>query len=132
MEDEMDEFIESLYADELRDLEIPGFVPIKEELISLVEFWAEQKIDMQYFMFWTGEWAYSWQQTINQAHHRINQIGHILGKDEVIRAIVEVHAKFKKEENISDREWDIYWNGTTEQCEEIREEIRREIEKQAS
>ena len=40
--------------------------------------------------------------------------------------------KFKNDRNISDREWDIYWNGTTEQWEEIREEVQREIEKQTS
>ena len=107
--------------------EIPSFTPTRHELIQLVMFWAETAIDLDYFAFLYESTGSTDIRLRPFASRRINRIVDILGKDEVSRAIDVARAEFKKKRNISDREWDIFLNGTSEQVEEIREEVRREI-----
>ncbi len=107
--------------------EIQGFTPTRHELIQLVKFWAEEKIDLEYFYFLYAQTG-STEIRLGPFASSNNHLVQILGEDEVNRVIDEVHAKFKRERNISDREWDIFRNAL-QRGEEIREEIRREIEK---
>ena len=99
--------------------EFQDFTPTRDELIQLVKFWAATRLNLCYNIFEIGVIGRREIRLIPFASRRIDRITIILGKNVVNRAIEEAHEEFKKNGNISDREWDIFWNGTPEQREEI-------------
>ena len=109
-------------AEEIRD-----FTPTRHELIQLVKYWAEVEIDLSYFMFVHNTTGSDWLRKRSFAGHRIGRIAKIIGKDEVNKAVDEVYAKFGEKQD--KRYWDIFTSGTSEQWDEIQEEVHRSLSK---
>ena len=108
--------------------EIRVFIPTRNELIQLVKYWAEVKIDLNYFMFLYQQTGSDWRRETSFAGFRIGRIAKIIGEDEVNKAIDEAYTEFGEKQD--KRYWDIYLNGSEEQQNEIQDEVQREIAKQ--
>ena len=110
--------------------EIQGFTPIRDELIQLVKFWAKKEIALDYFHFLDAQYTSDHCRLRSFASRRLGRIAKILGEVDVMNLFNEALEKFRKDRNINDR----YWVETDlpDQVDEIREEVRREIEKQTN
>jgi len=104
--------------------ETPDFVPTRGELLQLVKYWSEVKLndDWSYFCYpQTG--SDSWGPF---AACRIGKIARLLGDAEVVKVIDEVYAEFGKQQD--QRYWNIFLNGDEKQWEAASDEIWREAE----
>jgi len=105
--------------------EIQGFVPTRDELIQIVNYWAEIELDVNFFMFIHDQVESHWLRESSFARHRIWRIAKILGEDEVRKAIDEVYAKFGKD--LDKRTWNIFLHGTKAQRATLQEEVQQEM-----
>jgi len=111
--------------DEIPD-EIPDFVPTRDELLQLVKYWSEVKLNEDWFYFCYGQFDYSSIQLKNLAECRIGKIARLLGEEEVVKVIDEVHAEFGKQRD--HKLWDIFLNGDERQRKAVSDEFWREAE----
>src|SRR5688572_23013716 len=71
--------------------EFPEFTPIRRELVELVRYWANLRLDDQYFFFLFPQSGSNWGVF---ASHRISRIAEVLGDEQVKKIVAEVWEKF--------------------------------------
>ncbi len=105
--------------------DIPDFVPIKRELLQLVNFWVKESLDYEYFAFLYAQSSSSGFRLSAYAWRRINRIGELLGEERVKEAVEEAYAEFGK--NQDQRYWEIFMHGSSEDRKALQDEIQREL-----
>ncbi len=106
--------------------DIPDFVPIKRELLQLVNFWVKKDLDRAFFEFMYATYAGSTLSFSAYAWSRINRIGELLGEESVKKAVEEAYAEFGKDKN--PRDWEIFMHGDDADRKALQDEIQREME----
>ena len=105
--------------------DIPDFVPIKRELLQLVNFWVKKDLDRAFFEFMCATYAGSTLSFSAYAWSRIDRIGELLGEESVKKAVEEAYAEFGKDKN--QRHWEIFMHGSSEDRKALQDEFQREI-----
>ena len=119
------------YVDEVNGTvatEVSGFIPTRQELIQLVKYWADEVIELNWFMYIYQQTGRDWLNQESFAKCRIERIGRLLGDDEVKKAIDELKAKLCK----VCKRMDIFLNGSEVEREALREECQKELEERNS
>jgi len=107
--------------------EVPGFIPLKHELLQLVKYWVEEDLRGQWWRFTTG-WIGRFESNISAlACARIGEIKALIGTNEVTKAVEEAQERFKAEQD--ERLWEIFVNGDMDQWMAVQEEHDRIIRK---
>jgi hypothetical protein len=104
--------------------EIPEFVPTKEEVIHLAKYWVRRRLQVRFWVFNFEQCSRSEWCEERYALNRIDQIAEILPEQELNQAIKEAERDFKQD--IGDDVWEIFKNGTEEQCKSYREKLWQE------
>ena len=84
--------VNGLEAEEIRD-----FISARHELIQLLKYWAEEEIELHWFMYTYGQMGKDWLHDVSLVKCRIGRIARLLRDDEVKKAIEELKAKLCKE-----------------------------------
>ncbi len=95
--------VNGLGAEEIRD-----FIHTRQELIQLVKNWAEEVIDLNWYMYIYEQVGSDWLNEKSFARCQIGRIARLLGDDEVKKAIDELKAKLSKDS----KGMDIFLNGS--------------------
>jgi len=106
--------------------DIPDFVPIKRELLQLVNFWVKEDLDYEYFEFLYAQTGSTELRLIPYAWRRINRIGELLGEERAKKAVEEAYAEFGKNKN--QRDWEVFMHGSREDRKALQDELHRERE----
>jgi len=102
-------------------------VPTRDELLQLVKYWSEVKLNEDWFYFCYRQIDCSSIRLKDFARCRIGKIARLLGEEEVVKVIDEVYAEFGKQKD--HKLWDIFLNGDEKQWEAVSEETWRKAEK---
>lgn len=108
-------------------IEVPDFVPTRNELLQLVKYWERVTLEIEYFWFLYQQTGSTDIRMRPFALRRINRIADVLGEEAVKQAIEEVYEEFRKRED--PRLWDIFLNGSDEDREAVASEIQTEIQR---
>ncbi len=106
-------------------IEVPDFVPTRNELLQLVKYWVQVAVEVNYAWFLyqvTGSVEIRMQPF---AVRRIDRIVDVLGEEAVKQAVEEAYEEFRKRED--PRLWDIFLNGSDEEREVVASEIQRSL-----
>ena len=115
------------YVDEVNGTvatEVSGFIPTRQELIQLVKYWADEVIELNWFMYIYQQTGSDWLNQISFANCRIGRIGRLLGDDEVKKTIDELKTKLSKDS----KGMDIFLNGSEVERAALREECQKDLE----
>jgi hypothetical protein len=106
-------------------VEMPGVVATRHELVQLVKYWANVRIDIRFT--WFANQSVSSSETRLEAFsgRRIARIAEVLGDNETSAAAQQSIAEYAK--NIDPRIWDVFLNGTPEEQSALQEEIERKM-----
>jgi Raf kinase inhibitor-like YbhB/YbcL family protein len=100
-----------------------GFVPTEEELLEIVRYWTEQKIDIDWFSFNTGSTGGSEIRTCIHAEKRCADIAKTLGDEKVLGAVRDGYDRFG-ERNYG-KLWQIFMKGPKDQYNLVWQEFDR-------
>jgi len=75
-------------------VEVPGFVPTKNEVLQLVQYWATEIIDLHFFYFLYGQSGSEESRTLYFAHRRLDTISQLIGEEEVNQSMQTSRAGF--------------------------------------
>src|SRR5712692_10702040 len=87
-------------------VEVPGFVPTKNEVLQLVQYWATEIIDLDFDYFLDGQSGSQEWRTSHFAHRRLNRISQLLGEEEVTKACKEAGQVFGQ--GVDQQAWKIF------------------------
>ena len=93
-------------------VELPGFVPTKNELLQLVHYWAMEFIDLNFTFFLYDCTGSSEWRNREFAHRRLNAISRVIGREEVTKTFREAEQTFGK--GVDQKAWKIFMEGTKE------------------
>jgi len=121
---QLNELVDFVFTDQIKALEIPNYIPTREEIIQIVKYWIKEVLEVQYYQFVTGAHSGSDWRLISFARNQGDHITEVLGIEAMDQAINEVYAKFgeKQEKRI----WNIFLNGTKEQRDAVVDEFQGE------
>jgi hypothetical protein len=106
-------------------VELPGFVPTKNELLQLVRYWAMEIIDLDFAFFLYDCTGSSEWRNREFANRRLNAISRVIGREEVTKTFREAEQAFSK--GVDQKAWKIFMEGTKEEQERLQEEIQERI-----
>jgi len=108
-------------------VEVPGFVPTKNEILQLVRYWATEIIDLDFSFFLHGATGSSEWRTREFANRRLNTISKLIGQQEVTTAVEQATETFAK--RVDARAWKVFWEGTKEEQEEFQQYVQEQLER---
>lgn len=89
-------------------VEVPEFVPTREELIQVAGYWAQEELQMRLFQFVTGQvGASDWKVTV-YANLRIGRIIDAIGADLVNGAVKQVYREAEERDQFL---WEVFTRG---------------------
>jgi hypothetical protein len=106
-------------------VELPGFVPTKNELLQLVHYWAMEIIDLDFTFFLYDCTGSSEWRNREFANRRLNAISRVIGREEVTKTFREAEQAFAK--GVDQKAWKIFMEGTKEEQERFPEEVQERI-----
>jgi hypothetical protein len=101
------------------------FTPTPREVLELARYWANLRLDYEYFSFLHACEGSDWTRERLLASHRLSRIADVLGKEQVQKIIEEVYDKFGKDNDPHD--WNVFLHGTKEQWEQVQDKVQREL-----
>jgi hypothetical protein len=108
-------------------VEVPGFVPTKNEILQLVRYWATEIIGLDFSFFLYGATGSSEWRTREFANRRLNTISKLIGQQEVTTAVEQARETFAK--RVDARTWKVFWEGTKEEQEEFQQYVQEQLER---
>ncbi len=96
--------------------EIPDFVPTRDELLQLLNYWVKEALDYEYFdcLF------------IPYAWRRVDRIGELLGEERAKKAVEEAYAEFGKDKD--QRDWEIFMHDSSKDRKALQDQLQREMD----
>lgn len=108
-------------------VEVPGFVPTKNEILQLVRYWATEIIDLDFSFFLHGATGSSEWRTREFANRRLNTISELIGQQEVTTAVEQATETFAR--RVDARAWKVFWEGTKGEQEEFQQFVQEQLER---
>jgi hypothetical protein len=105
--------------------EVSEFTPTPREVLELARYWANLRVDYEYFSFLHACEGSDWTRERMLATHRLSRITDIIGDEQVRKIVAEVYEKFGKDEDPHD--WNVFFYGTKEQREQVQDKVQREL-----
>jgi len=102
-------------------VEVPGFVPTKNEVLQLVQYWATEIIDLHFFYFLYGQSGSEESRTLYFAHRRLDTISQLIGEEEVTKACKQAEQVFGQ--GVDQQAWKIFKEGTQEEKELYQQKV---------
>lgn len=115
--------IGSLDAINGKDGEEVEFPITRHELRALAAYWWTERIDHDFDWFvyqQTGSSEWRWSAYIAR---RLNRLGQILGEEAMDKAFDDASARWRKLYKISDEDWKVFTQGTSEEKDAWREKL---------
>jgi hypothetical protein len=106
-------------------VEVPGFVPTKNEILQLVRYWATEIIGLDFSFFLYGATGSSEWRTREFANRRLKTISKLIGQQEVTTAVEQARETFAK--RVDARAWKVFWEGTKEEQEEFQQYVQEQL-----
>ena len=103
--------------------EIGGFVPTRNELLQLAQYWAKEVLQIELYFFYESisgstEWRIQ-----EFATHRLSRIGKLIGAETVSAAAKEVYDDVGKGHD--KKAWEVFMNGDDAQVKAFQEGYRK-------
>jgi hypothetical protein len=111
--------------------EVAEFVATKHELKQLARYWAEERIERDFYWFvyqGTGSSEWRWSAYITR---RLNRLSEVLGLEAMERVWDDAVASYRRRRKISDEDWRVFTEGSEEEQEVWRKKMLEEEEKMA-
>ena len=111
-------------------VEVPGFVPTKNEVLQLVQYWATEIIDIDFDYFLYGQSGSQEWRTSHFAHRRLSTISQLIGEEEVTKACKQAEQVFGRGED--QQAWKIFKEGTQKEKELYQQKFWEEVKGKAA
>lgn len=109
--------------------EVPEFVPTRQELMQLAEYWALERIKHDFFWVLTQQTGSSEWREGEYIFRRLNRLGEILGTEAMGSVWDAAIATFRKQSpKVTDEDWRVFTEGTEEEQEAWRNKLNEEME----
>jgi hypothetical protein len=105
--------------------EMPSFIPTLDELLQIVKYWFNKRLETDWFFFNTGTTGSSEWRLKVFANRRIAKIASIVGENDVRQAIDEVYGEFREQHSENMRLWQIFRKGDQRQWDVVQDEFNR-------
>ena len=99
--------------------ELEGFIPTHHELLQIAKYWLRRELELDWWFFNTGNVETS------EGIWRIPQIAHLVGEEDLQKAIDEVITEFREHNHDNMRLWQIFRRGPKDQWDTVLEKYER-------
>jgi hypothetical protein len=99
-------------------IEIPGFAPVRIELIQLLKYWYREMLNLHLWFFQTGA---AESRALFRCEKREEKICAWLSKDDIDKAYQEAREEFQDMHRscLDEHDWNVFFYGSEEQRDEL-------------